>query len=106
MDFIFADTAEGDRQDRACSILVSLSLLADTAKRRAACNGNMRYVYQHELEYHFERAIYDALRLLGVSIGCVEVASVTNVDRIVSRGYQALMDILEQYEEFFDREVV
>ena len=39
MDFAFADTMEADRQDRACSLLISLSLLADTAKRRDACNG-------------------------------------------------------------------
>ena len=53
MDFAFADTMEADRQDRACSLLISLSLLADTAKRRAACNGNSHVglLYQRELHY-------------------------------------------------------
>ena len=36
MNLAFADTMEADRQDRACGLLVSLSLLADTARRRAA----------------------------------------------------------------------
>ena len=106
MDFAFADTMEADRQDRACSLLISLSLLADTAKRRDACNGNshVRLLYQRELHYHYERAIFDALRLLGVSIGNTEIASGTNVDRICDQGHQALMEILEKYEDYFDQE--
>lgn len=105
MNLIFADTMEADRQDRACGLLVSLSLLADTAKRRGRCNGSMSYVYQHELEHHYERALYDALRILGVSIGRTEIANSINVERIKNKGHEALMDILEEYEESFDLEV-
>lgn len=107
MNLAFADTMEADRQDRACGLLVSLSLLADTAKRRAACSGNshVRLLYQRELHYHYERVVFDALRLLGVSIGNTEIASETNVDRICNRGHQALMEILEEYEDYFDKEV-
>lgn len=107
MNLAFADTMEADRQDRACGLLVSLSLLADTAKRRAACNGNshVRLLYQRELHYHYERVVFDALRLLGVSIGNTEIASETNVDRICNQGHQALMEILEEYEDYFDKEV-
>lgn len=107
MNLAFADTMEADRQDRACGLLVSLSLLADTAKCRAACNGNshVRLLYQRELHYHYERVVFDALRLLGVSIGNTEIASETNVDRICNQGHQALMEILEEYEDYFDKEV-
>ena len=106
MRFTFADTVEADRQDRACALLINLSLLADTAKRRAACSGNshVRFLYQKELHYHYESVVYDALRLCGVFIGKTEIASAANVDRICDRGHQALMEILEEYEECFDKE--
>ena len=107
MKSAFADTMEVDREDRACGLRVSLSLLADTARRRAACSGNSHVglLYQRELHYHYERVVLDALRLLGVSIGNTEIASETNVDRICNRGHQALMEILEEYEDYFDKEV-
>lgn len=104
MKLTFADTMNADRQDRVCSILVSLSMLSDTAKRRAGCNGSTGKVYQRELEYHYERAVMDTLRLLGTLIGHSEIASTTNVERIRNHGHSALMDILEEYESSFDME--
>lgn len=103
-----ADSAEKmDLGRYACVGELTRELLTDTAIRRAACNGNshVRLLNQRELHYHYERVVFDALRLLGVSIGNTEIASKTNVDRICNRGHQALMEILEEYEDYFDKEV-
>lgn len=100
MNLIFADTKKGTRQDLCCSILASLNLMADAVDHRAGCGGYLWFVYQSELRHHYERAVMDSLRSLGLSIGDISIACETNVDLICKRGHEGFMDVLRKYEEY------
>lgn len=102
MDIVFADTFDGELQDRACSILLSLSMLSDTARNMAGSSGNMRKVYYAELTHQYDRAVHDSLRLLGIAMHNIEVVNDDSVTSIREIGPPALMDILRKYERYLD----
>ncbi len=64
MSIKFADTMDADVQDRVCSILASFGLMVDSRKRMGNFNGNMRWLYWHEMEHQFTQAVFNTLRLL------------------------------------------
>ena len=53
MNLKFADTSKGWYQERTCGILASLSLAVDASERMKGRSGALRWLYQHEMEYHF-----------------------------------------------------
>lgn len=104
MNIKFADTSDGDIQDRACSILVSLSMVVDAARRKGNGNGCTSWVYHHEMKHHYQRAILDTLRLLQVYAHGEGLATPENVERICEMGHSALADIIESNIDQFDTE--
>lgn len=102
MDIRFADTTEAACQDRVCSILASLSLMVDAKKHMGDCNGNLRWLYQRETEYHYRRAVFEALRLLGLLIHDAGIANGTNLDHLCESGHIALEDLIGRYIKSFN----
>ena len=90
MNLKFADTPKGWYQERACGILASLSLAVDANERMKGRSGALRWLYQHEMEYHFKRAVFDTLRLLQM---------LTH-----ERGHTAFNNILDGNMDGFDLE--
>ena len=105
MDIRFADTTEAAYQDRVCSILASLSLMVDARKHMGDCSGNLRWLYQREMEYHYKRAVFEALRLLGILIHDTGIANGTNLDHLCESGHTALDNLISRYVKGFDTEV-
>ncbi|MDE6841157.1 MAG: hypothetical protein K2P41_05815 [Lachnospiraceae bacterium] len=105
MDIRFDDTITADYQDRVCSILASLCLMTDARKHMGDCNGNLRWVYQREMRYHYRRAVLDALRLLGILIHDTSITTNANLDRLCEKGHAALEELIEKYLYCFDTEV-
>lgn len=105
MDIRFADTTEAAYQDRVCSILASLSLMVDAQKHSGDCNGNLRWLYRREMEYHYRRAVFETLRLLGILIHDTGIVNETNLNRLCENGHTALEDLISRYAKCFDTEV-
>lgn len=101
MSIEFADSMKADTQDRVCSILASLSLMVDAYKRMRNFNGNMRWVYWHDMEHQYKWAIFSTLRLLGI-LTHSDIGNSTNVDRICDMGHSAFEDIIHECMEGFD----
>ena len=104
MNIRFADTADGDIQDRACSILVSLSMVVDAAKRKGTGNVCTSLVYHHEMQHHYQRAVFDTLRLLQVYAHGDGFATAENVEHICQMGHSALEDMINANIDQFDTE--
>jgi len=101
MSIEFADSMNADTQDRVCSILASLSLMVDTHKRMRNFNGNMQWVYRHEMEHHYKWAIFNTLRLLGI-LTHSSIGNSANVDRICDMGHAAFEEIIYECADGFD----
>lgn len=104
MQLIFKDNPTADFQDRVCSVLLSLSMLADAEKRKISVNGELARIYRQEQQYHYQRAVLNTLRLLGAVIGHTELANDTNLDRICEEGHLGFQSMIEQYEAYFETE--
>jgi len=102
MNLKFADSMDGDLQNRACGILLSLSMLSDAARRMVHSSGCMRCVYESELKHHYDRIVLDTLRLLAISMHNLDIVSDANVAYIRDAGHMAFANLLDQYEECFD----
>ena len=104
MSMKFADTPRGWYQEKACGILASLSLIIDARERMYGRSGSLRWVYQHEMEHHFEQAVYDTLRLLQILSPDTDIASKANLDSICENGHLAFIDIMDGNMNGFDLE--
>ena len=104
MNLKFADTPKGWYQERACGILASLSLAVDANERMKGRSGALRWLYQHEMEYHFKRAVFDPLRLLQMLTHDTDFANSGNLADICERGHTAFNNILDGNMDGFDLE--
>ena len=104
MNLTFADTPKGWYQARACGILASLSLMVDTYNRMQNRGGSLRWLYQHEIEYHFGQAVFDTLRLLQMLTNNTNIAASTNLDSILDKGHSAFDNIIDDNMDGFDLE--
>ena len=98
----FADTPVGRYQERVCGILASLSLLVEANERMKLRGGSLRWVYQREMEHHFETAVYDTLRLLQLLTHGRDIATSANLKDLCENGYSAFIDIIDANEDRFD----
>lgn len=94
---------EANVQDRVCSILASLCLMADARKhiRYFSVGTNTYWVYWHEIEHHYKQAVFNTLRLLGI-LTHSDIDNSQNVDRICDMGHMAFEDIIREHAECFD----
>lgn len=104
INLLFEDTESADLQDRVCSILLSLSMMADTSQRIDLVNGETERVYRAEYQYHYETALKNTLRLLGVLIGHVELTSQSRIENILHNGYEGFQKLIEDFEDAFETE--
>ena len=102
MEVTFKDNYAADMQDRVCSILLSLSMMADVRKRKIDGTSEVARVCRQEQQYHYQRAVFNTLRLLGVMIGHTEMASGKNLETISETGYDGFLHIIRKYEAYFD----
>ena len=102
MEVTFKDNYAADMQDRVCSILLSLSMMADVRKRKIDGTSEVAQVCRQEQRYHYQRAVLNTLRLLGVMIGHSEMASDKNLENISENGYDGFLHIIRKYEAYFD----
>lgn len=102
MELTFKDNPTADLQDRVCSVLLSLSMMADVRNRKISGNSEVARVCRQEQRYHYQRAVLNALRLLGSMIGHTELASNKNLEIISETGYEGFLHIVHQYEAYFD----
>ena len=102
MELTFKDNCAADMQDRVCSILLSLSMMADVSKRKIDGISQVARVCRQEQQYHYQRAVLNTLRLLGVMIGHSEMASDKNLETISETGYDGFLHIIREYETYFD----
>ncbi|NCE65109.1 hypothetical protein D1159_11115 [Pseudoflavonifractor sp. 524-17] len=79
--------------------------MVDAQKHAGNCNGNLRWLYRRELEYHYRRTVLEALRLLGILIHDTSIANQTNLNRLCENGHTALEDLISRYTKCFDTEV-
>lgn len=75
----FADTPKGWYQEKVCGILASLSLLVEANERMNLRGGSLHWIYQREMEHHFERAVYDTLHLLQMLTHGRDIATSANL---------------------------
>lgn len=102
MELTFRDNTAADLQDRACGILLSLSMMADVRNRKIDGTSEVARVCRQEQKYHYQRAVLNTLRLLGVMIGHSEMASDKNLETISETGYDGFLHIIRKYEAYFD----
>lgn len=95
MSLKFADTPKGWYQEMACGILASLSLAVDANERMKGRYGTLRWVYLHEMEYHFERAVFDTLRLLQMLSHDTDFTNSSNLSDICNKGHMAFINIFD-----------
>lgn len=105
MEIKFVDSKEADVQDRVCSILASLCLVVDVKKHMSnfGKGTNTYWVYWHEMEHHFNWAMFNTLRLLGI-LTHSDVGNSANVDRLCDMGHTAFEDLIRELAESFDVE--
>lgn len=104
MGMKFADTPKGWYQERVCGILASLSLVVDASERMRGRSGSLHELYHREREYHFKRAVFDALRLLQILTHDTDIANSTNLTSICERGHLAFTNIIDGNMDGFDLE--
>lgn len=102
MELIFKDNSSADLQDRVCGILLSLSMIADAENRKISGSGELARLYRQEQRYHYQRAVLNTLRLLGVLIGHTELANQTVLESICERGCDGFQAMITQYEPYLD----
>lgn len=102
MEFTFRENPTADLQDRVCSILLSLSMMAEARNRKIEGKSEVGRVTRQEQEYHYQRAVLNTLRLLGVLIGHTELASDTNLEIICETGYNGFIHTISQCKVHFD----
>ena len=100
MELTFKDNTAADLQDRACSILLSLSMMADVRNRKIDGTSEVTRVCRQEQKYHYQRAVLNTLRLLGVMIGHSEMASDKNLETISETGYDGFLHIIRRKAGF------
>ena len=101
----FADTPTGWYQERVCGILASLSLLIEADERMKLRGGSLGWIYKREMEHHFERAVFDTLRLLQLlTHGRRDIATSANLKALLENGYSAFINIIDAHEDEFDLE--
>ena len=98
----FADTPMGWYQEKVCGILASLSLLVEADQRMKLRGGSLRWVYQREMEHHFERAVYDTLRLLQILTHGGDIATSANLKDFCENGYLAFINLIDANEDRLD----
>ena len=104
MSMKFADTPKGWYQDSVCGILASLSLAVDADNRMKLRDGSLHWVYYHEREYHFQKAVFDTLRLLQILTHDTNFANNTNLTAICEKGHSAFNNIIDENMDGFDLE--
>ena len=67
-------------------------------------SGALRWLYQHEMEYHFMLAVFDTLRLLQVLTHDTGFASSGNLADICEKGHVAFNNIIDSNMNGFDLE--
>ena len=102
----FADTPKGWYQERVCGILASLSLVVEANNRMGISGGSLRWLYYHTMEFHFEQAVFDTLRLLQILSHDTDIANGTNLKAICEKGYPAFIKIIDGNMDGFDLERV
>lgn len=101
----FADTKKGWYQERTCSILAALSLVVEANNRMDSMGGSpLRWVYYHAMQYHFERAVFDTLRLLQILTRGTDIANSANVKAICEEGHMGFLNIIDGNMDGFDLE--
>ena len=91
-------------QEKACGILASLSLAAEANDRMKIRGGSLRWIYQHGMEHHFERTVFDTLRLLQILTHDTDIANSANLKALCEKGYLAFIDIIDSNVDRFDLE--
>ncbi|MCD8335392.1 MAG: hypothetical protein LUC35_08690 [Clostridiales bacterium] len=104
INLLFEDTESADLQDRACSILLSLSMMADVNRREGMVNGETARVYRQEYQFHYETAVKNTLRLLGGLIGDVELPSESHIAGIIHNGYEGFESVMAYCEDALETE--
>lgn len=84
--------------------MASLSLVVDANERMRDRSGALRWLYQHEMEYHFKRAVFDTLRLLQILTHDADFASSDNLVDICEKGHTAFINIIDGNIDGFDLE--
>ena len=94
MDMKFVDSRKGWYQERACSILASLCLTAETNDIMKSMGGAMRWVYYDAMQHHFERAVLDTLRLLDLLAHDTDFTNSANLKAICEGDHMAFLKIM------------
>lgn len=102
MELTFRENPTADIQDRVCSILLSLSMMAEARNRKIEGKSEVGRVTRQEQEYHYQRAVLNTLRLLGILIGRTALASDTNMAIICETGYDGFRHTISQCEAYLD----
>lgn len=102
MELTFRENSTADLQDRVYSILLSLSMMAEARNRKIGGKSEVGRVSQQEREYHYQRAVLNTLRLLGVLIGHTELASDTNLAIICETGFDGFLHTIGQCKAHLD----
>ena len=102
MELTFRENPTADLQDRVCSILLSLSMMAEARDRKIDGKSEVGRVTRQEQEYHYQRAVLNILRLLGVLIGHTDLASDTNLTIICETGYDGFLHTIGQCKAHLD----
>lgn len=66
--------------------------------------GSLRWIYLHEMDYHFKRAIFDTLRLLQILTHDTNIASKANLEAIYKEGYRGFIEVIDSNVNGFDLE--
>ena len=95
MNMTFTDTPRGWYQEKVCNILASLSLAVEAYGRMETGGAALHWLYYHTMEYHFERAVFDTLRLLDCLTQSGGFANSVNVKDICENGHFGFMNIID-----------
>ena len=95
MNMIFTDTPSGWYQEKACNILASLSMVIEAHDRMTTRGDGLHWLYYHTMEYHFERAVFDTLRLLDCLTQSGGFANSANVKDICENGHQGFVNVID-----------
>lgn len=102
MKLTFRENSAADLQDRVCSILLSLSMMAEARKRKIDGKSEVGRVTRQEQEYHYQRAVLNTLCLLGVLTCHTDLASDANLATICETGYDGFRHTIGQCKAHLD----
>ena len=76
------------------------ALLVEADERMKLRGGSLRWIYQREMEHHFEMAVYDTLRLLQVLTHGGNIATSANLKALCENGGKIIQFILPMRVSF------